>query len=52
MAVLQYEVDLLVIGANSLEARRLKKTLDQLSEQLKSAGFKDPSNDKKPSKAG
>ena len=47
LAVLQYEVDLIVVGANSLDARRLKKTLDQLSEQLKTAGIKDPLAEKR-----
>jgi hypothetical protein len=35
-AVVNYNVDLVVVGANSLEARRLKKTLDGISENLKS----------------
>jgi hypothetical protein len=42
----QFDVELIVLGANSLEARRLKKTLDEISETLKafagSSSGKDP----------
>jgi hypothetical protein len=34
--VINYDVELVVVGANSLEARRLKKSLDFISENLKS----------------
>ncbi len=42
----EFDVDLIVLGANSLEARRLKKTLDEISETLKA--FSGNSNAKDP----
>lgn len=34
----EFDVDLIVLGANSLDARRVKKTLDSVSESLKTFG--------------
>lgn len=37
----KYEVDLVVVGANKLEARLLKQTMEKVAENLSSAGAND-----------
>ena len=42
----EFDVDLVVVGANSLNARRLKQTLDEISSSIKDHDIKDNKNDK------
>jgi hypothetical protein len=37
----KYEVDLVVVGANKLEARLLKQTMEKVADNLSSAGAND-----------
>jgi hypothetical protein len=35
----KYSIDLVVIGANKLEARRIKEVFKQIAEKMKSYGY-------------
>lgn len=41
----KYKVDLIVVGANKLEARRVKETLKDIAEKLKNFGSNDNNED-------
>jgi len=43
----KHDVDLIVVGANKLEARLIKNTLVDISEKLKSYGGRESNNDNK-----
>lgn len=48
--MLKHQVDLVVVGANKLDARKIKEVMKEVAEKLKSQGLHDDDSDEEPHK--